>query len=42
MYIRTEIETFTMMINNCPFLCDPLGNTARIRLECTNELRVPM
>ena len=30
MKIRNEIETYAMMINTCPYLCDPLGNTARI------------
>ena len=42
MEIRNEIETFAMMTNTCPFLCDPLGNTVRTRFECTNDLRVPM
>jgi len=31
-----------MLINTCPYLCDPLGNTARIILEFTNDVRGPM
>ena len=36
-----EIETFAMMTNTCPFLCDPLGNTVRIRFECTTTFASP-
>lgn len=42
MKIRNEIETYAMMINTCPYLCDPLGNTARIIPEFTNDVRGPM
>ena len=41
MEIRNEIETFAMMTNTCPFLCDPLGNTVRIRFECTTTFVSP-